>query len=130
MSALDHTAKRATRHELLRTARLLRDRGRRLASIAESLEHQADELEREGRGEGGMVLGGHRITDVLEELVALYARHHYTELDAILLKAGYVVGGVEGRATLLAALNRSPHWERLGKRTGIYRRIGPVKVKL
>lgn len=124
--AIDHVTKRAARHELLHTARLLRNRADRLTSIADGLNETADELELEARGEGGVVIGGAKITEELERLVTVGAEHHYNELDRLLRSEGFVINSRrESRTVLLAALHRSPRWESVGRRTGIYRRVAP-----
>lgn len=111
------------RRELLNGAAHIRSRARRLEGVAAALHTQADELAAEVVGSDKRLLGGRGLIDALNEVVEVGERCHYTELEDRLLVAKVVPNGADPPATLLAALQRSPEYQKAPARSGFYRRI-------
>jgi hypothetical protein len=117
----------AQRREALTTAATLRQRGKRLETLGQVLQTQADELDAEVRGRAKEVLRGREITEMLYALVRPGEVVHYRAAYARLLVAGFDVVGTVPQNTLLAALQRSPNFVAVGRRTGKYKRRGRLQ---
>lgn len=111
------------RKEALTTAREVRRRGEALIRIGTRLTREADALDELLGGDNVRALGGRQLTNRLGGMVDVGNEVHYRELLEVLRVHGYVPGGVDPKGTLLAALHRSPHFEKVGSRTGRYRRV-------
>lgn len=106
--------------ELREGAHALRQRARRLRFVADTIENQAEQLEQLSAN-GRVILTGREITHQLIELLEPGDTATYHELHELLMEAGFIAGGVDPPATLLAALARSSAFEQVGDRSGLYR---------
>lgn len=116
-----------------------RDRAERLQDLADDARAQAEAQESALKELGGLVgidpqlsmdqqldarLRGQRLQEIAVRV--LTEQHpdgepiHYKQWYALLREAGYSIGGKDPRATFLASINRSPHVQAVGRRTGLY----------
>lgn len=110
---------------MLQVAVDLRSRAAALRDSADRLDAEAETLERQiaGADAQARILRGAEITAALAPLVRLGEILHYTEMERLLRAAGFVCAGKDSAATLLAALNRSSHFESVRPRSGLFRRL-------
>ncbi len=103
---------------------MLRVRAEQLRSAAHDLDRAADALCMVGPIEGGegKVVGGQHLISAVEEVVEPGETVHYRDICRRVLASGVTPRGKVPEDTLLAALNRSPYYSRVGSRSGEYRR--------
>jgi hypothetical protein len=73
---------------------------------------------------GGAELGGRALATIAATVLETSGKPqpiHYRDLQEQIQLAGYTISGVDAQATLLTALGRSPNWEAIGGRTGLWK---------
>lgn len=114
---------RRSRRETIEAAAELRAGATRLRKIADRLAREAEELEVEVYGSESTILRGRDIVDKVLQLTEPGQEFHYTAALRLIRAAGFTAAGVDPEATFLASINRAPEFERIGTRTGRYRRM-------
>ena len=111
------------RREIAEAAVDMRQRSEGLRRIADHADVEAERLENIlSGGPDRAVLRGRELVEALLEVIVPGEILHYREMGHRLAAAGFGAAGVDPAATLLTQINRAPQFERLGRRSGRYRR--------